>query len=205
MKRRDFLFVAGNAAVAWPLAVRAQQLGDVHRVAVLMGVAELPSWIAATASLFHRLGELGWREGRNLVTQVRWNQPGLMQVRAAELIAGSPDVVVVFTNFALRVLKPIAGKVPIVFVGVGDPVGSGFVASLAQPGGNITGFASHDLSLGGKWLEVLQGDRTPHHPSPSPHAHGNTRTSARVAMGREGSGAIGNRGHGRLGAQYRGY
>jgi putative ABC transport system substrate-binding protein len=79
-----------------------------------------------------------------------------MQARAAELMASSPDVVVVFTNFALRVLKPIAGNVPIVFVGVGDPVGSGFVASLAQPGGNITGFASHDLSMGGKWLEVLK-------------------------------------------------
>jgi putative ABC transport system substrate-binding protein len=156
MRRRDFLFVAGNAAVAWPLAVRAQQVGDVRRVAVLMGVAELPSWIAATASLFHRLGELGWREDDNLVTQVRWSQPRLMKVQAAELIAGSPDVVVVFTNFALRVLKPIAGKVPIVFVGVGDPVGSGFVASLAHPGGNITGFASHDLSLGGKWLEILK-------------------------------------------------
>jgi ABC-type uncharacterized transport system substrate-binding protein len=161
VRRRDFLLVLGNVAVAWPLAVRAHQAGDVRRVAVLMGVAKLPAWINATASLFDRLGELGWRKGHNLVTQVQWNQPGLMQVRAAELIASSPDVVVVLTNFALRVLKPIAGKVPIVFVGVGDPVGSGFVASLAQPGGNITGFASHDPSLGGKWLEILK-ETAPH-------------------------------------------
>jgi ABC-type uncharacterized transport system substrate-binding protein len=77
-------------------------------------------------------------------------------VRPAELIARSPDVAVTFTNFALEVLKPIAGSVPIVFIGVGDPVGSGFVASLAYPGGNITGFASHEPSMGGKWLEVLK-------------------------------------------------
>jgi ABC-type uncharacterized transport system substrate-binding protein len=143
------------------LAAQAQQAGNVRRVAVLMGVANSPAWTAVTASLFDWLGKLGWREGRNLVTQVQWNQPGLMQVRAIELMASSPDVVVVFTNFALKVLKPIAGNVPIVFVGVGDPVGSGFVASLAQPGGNITGFASHDLSMGGKWLEVLK-ETAPH-------------------------------------------
>ena len=79
-----------------------------------------------------------------------------MRVWAAELIARSPDVAVTFTNFGLEVLKSIAGSVPIVFIGVGDPVGSGFVASLAYPGGNITGFASHESSLGGKWLEVLK-------------------------------------------------
>ena len=79
-----------------------------------------------------------------------------MRVWAAELIAGSPDVAVTFTNLALEVMKPIAGSVPIVFIGVGDPVGSGFVSSFAHPGGNITGFASHDPSLGGKWLEVLK-------------------------------------------------
>ena len=86
-----------------------------------------------------------------------WNdQPEQMRAWAAKLIARSPDVAVTFTNLALEVTKPIAGSVPIVFVGVGDPVGSGFVASLAHPGGNITGFASHESSLGGKWLEVLK-------------------------------------------------
>src|SRR5262249_51907511 len=80
---------------------------------------------------------------------------------AAELIAQSPDVAVTYTNLALEVLKPIAGDVPIVFVGVGDPVGSGFIASLARPGGNITGFASHEASMGGKWLEVLK-ETAPH-------------------------------------------
>ena len=84
-----------------------------------------------------------------------------MRVWAAELIARSPDVAVTFTNFALELLKPIAGNVPIVFSGVGDPVGSGFVASLPRPGGNITGFASHEPSMGGKWLEVLK-ETAPH-------------------------------------------
>ena len=78
----------------------------------------------------------------------RW--PEQMRVWAAELIAGSPDVAVTFTNLALEVMKPIAVSVPIVFIGVGDPVGSGFVSSFAHPGGNITGFASHDPSLGGR-------------------------------------------------------
>ncbi|MGA7068625.1 MAG: ABC transporter substrate-binding protein, partial [Pseudolabrys sp.] len=109
-------------------------------------------------SFLHRLDELGWSERRNLFTQVQWWNAGPEQMRvwAAELIAGSPDVAVTFTNLALEVMKPIAGSVPIVFIGVGDPVGSGFVPSFAHPGGNITGFASHDPSMGGKWLEVLK-------------------------------------------------
>src|SRR5262245_13611509 len=84
-----------------------------------------------------------------------------MRAWAAELIARSPDVAVTYTNLALAVLKPIAGTVPIVFVGVGDPVGGGFVSSLARPGGNITDFASYEASMGGKWLEVLR-ETAPH-------------------------------------------
>jgi putative ABC transport system substrate-binding protein len=163
MKRRDFITLLGGVATAWPLAVRAQQVAGVRRIAVLMGAAETASsrgWIAA---LLHRLDELGWQEGRNLVIQVQWwnDQPEQMRAWAAEMIARSPDVAVTFTNFALEMLKPIAGSVPIVFSGVGDPVGSGFVASLARPGGNITGFASHEPSMGGKWLGVLK-EAAPH-------------------------------------------
>ena len=158
MQRRDFIALVGGAAAAWPLAARAQQPGPVRRVVILMGAAETAwprSWLAA---FFRRLDELGWRENRNLVTQVQWwhDQPEQMRAWAAEFIARSPDVAVTFTNLALEATKPIAGSVPIVFVGVGDPVGSRFVASLAHPGGNITGFASHESSLGGKWLEVLK-------------------------------------------------
>jgi putative ABC transport system substrate-binding protein len=162
MKRREFITLLGGAA-AWPLTARAQQPGPVRRIVVLMGAAETAwsrGWLAA---FFRRLDELGWRESRNVVTQVQWwnDQPEQMRTWAAELIAQSPDVAVTYTNLALEVLKPIAGDVPIVFVGVGDPVGSGFIASLARPGGNITGFASHEASMGGKWLEVLK-ETAPH-------------------------------------------
>src|SRR6516165_5292901 len=156
MKRRAFITLLGGAAAAWPLAARAQQ--PIRRVVVLMGQAETAwsrGWLAA---FWRRLDDLGWRDGRNLVTQVQWwnDQPEQMRLWAAELIARSPDVAVTFPNLALEVLKPIARSVPIVFLAVGDPVGSGFVASLARPGGNITGFASHEPSMGGKWLEVLK-------------------------------------------------
>jgi putative ABC transport system substrate-binding protein len=123
-----------------------------------MGSAETASTRGWLTIFLHRLEELGWREHYNLFTQVQWwnDRPEQMRLWAAELIAGSPDVAVTFTNPALEVVKPIAGKVPIVFVGIGDAVGSGYVSSLAYPGGNITGFESHEPSMGGKWLEVLK-------------------------------------------------
>jgi putative ABC transport system substrate-binding protein len=157
LRRREFITLIGGAA-AWPFAARAQQPERMRRVGVLMGAAETAWSRAWLAAFLRRLDELGWRESHNLITQVQWwnDQPEQMRVWATELIARSPDVAVTFTNFALEVLKPIAGSVPIVFIGVGDPVGSGFVASLAYPGGNITGFASHESSMGGKWLEVLK-------------------------------------------------
>jgi ABC-type uncharacterized transport system substrate-binding protein len=157
MRRREFITLLGGAAATWPLAARAQP-GRVRRVVVLLGAAETSSSRGWLAAFLRRLDELGWRESGNLVTHVQWwnDQPEQMRVWAAELIARSPDVAVTYTNLALAVLKPIAGSVPIVFVGVGDPVGGGFVSSLARPGGNITGFASHEPSMGGKWLEVLK-------------------------------------------------
>jgi putative ABC transport system substrate-binding protein len=157
MRRREFLALIGSAVGGSPLAVHAQP-ERVRRLVVLMGAAETPSSRRLLTSFLHRLDELGWSERRNLFTRVQWwnDKPEQMRMWAAELIAGSPDVAVTFTNLALEVMKPIAGSVPIVFIGVGDPVGSGFVSSFAQPGGNITGFASHDPSMGGKWLEVLK-------------------------------------------------
>jgi ABC transporter substrate binding protein len=162
MKRREFITLIGGAA-AWPLEALAQQAGGIRRVVVLMGAAETAWSRGWLVSFLQRLDELGWREGYNVVTQVQWwnDQPEQMRTWAAELIARSPDVAVTYTNLALAVLKPIAGNVPIVFVGVGDPVGGGFVSSLARPGGSITGFASHEPSMGGKWLEVLK-ETAPH-------------------------------------------
>src|SRR5262249_18317219 len=158
MRRRTFITLLGGA-VAWPLAARAQQpTGGIRRVAVLMGIGETVSSRSWLAALLNRLGELGWRGGPYFVGQVPlWHgQPEQMRLWTAELMARSPDVVVTFTNLALDTLKPIAGGLPIVFSGVGDPVGSGFVESLARPGGNMTGFASHEPSMGGKWLDLLK-------------------------------------------------
>ena len=158
MRRRELITLIGGAAAAWPLAARAQRPERPRRVVVLMGSAETASTRGWLTTFLHPLEELGWREHYNLFTQVQWwnDRPEQMRLWAADLIAGSPDVAVTFTNLALEVMKPIAGSVPIVFIGVGDPVGSGFVSSFAHPGGNITGFASHDPSMGGKWLEVLK-------------------------------------------------
>jgi ABC-type uncharacterized transport system substrate-binding protein len=148
MRRREFITVLGGAT-AWPLLARAQQGERVRRIGVLMGTTETTSSRALVAALLRRLDQLGWRDGRDIVTQVQWwhGSPEQMRDWAAELVARSPDLLVTYTNLALDVLKPIAGGVPIGFTGVGDPVGSGFVAALARPGG--------------KWLELLK-ETAPH-------------------------------------------
>jgi putative ABC transport system substrate-binding protein len=158
MRRREFITLLGSAAATWPLAARAQQGERIRRIAVLMGTAEAALEKGQVAALFAGLDELGWKDGHNLRTDVRWwaGGPEQMQPVVADMLSSSPDVMIVSTNLALAVLKPIAGNVPVVFLGVGDPVGSGFVASLAHPGGNITGFATYDGPMGGKWLEVLK-------------------------------------------------
>src|SRR6266567_6887012 len=133
MRRREFMtLLGGAAAAAGPIAASAQQPGGIRRVVVLMGAAETAwsrDWLA---SFSRRLDELGWREGRNLVTQVQWwnDQPEQMRAWAAELVARTPDVAMAFSNPALAVLKPLAGGIPIVFVGVGDPVGSALLQVL---------------------------------------------------------------------------
>lgn len=158
MRRRDLISLIGGA-VSWPLAAHAQQQpGGMRRIGVLMGAASTKPSETYLANFLRRLEELGWKKDRDTRTEVRWWTGGPEQMRTvvAELLAFSPDVIMVFTNLALAVLKPMAGKVPVVFVGVGDPIGDGFVTSLARPGGNITGFTSHDGPMGGKWLEVLK-------------------------------------------------
>ena len=147
-----------SGAAAWPLAVRAQESNRVRRIAVLMGGAEAEQDKTYLAAFFGRLDELGWKRGGNANADIRWwtDEPEHMRTVAAEQVATLPDVVMVFTNLALAVVKPIAGKVPVVFVSVGDPVGEGFVSSLSHPGGNITGFSSYDGPMGSKWLELLK-------------------------------------------------
>jgi putative ABC transport system substrate-binding protein len=163
LRRREFITLLGGAAVAWPLAARAQQGDGMRRIGVLMGTTATAQFETYLASFLRRLEELGWKKGRKARTEVRWwtGGPEQMRTAVAELLAFSPDVIMVYSNLALAVLKPMAEKVPVVFVGIGDPVGDGFVTSLARPGGNITGFAGYDGPMGGKWLEVLK-ETAPH-------------------------------------------
>ena len=163
MQRRDFIALLGGAVAAWPLAARAQQPERVRRIGVLMGTAATEQFESYLATFLRQLEELGWKKGNNARTEVRWWTGGPEQMRTvvAELLAFSPDVIMVFSNLALAVLKPTVGNVPVVFVGVGDPVGEGFVANLAHPGGNITGFSGYESTMGGKWLEVLK-ETAPH-------------------------------------------
>jgi len=162
MRRRTFIALVCGAAM-WPVAAPAQQGERMRRIGVLMGSAETELGKTYLATFLQRLEQLGWTQGRNARVDVRWWTSGEAEMRpvVAELLAFSPDVIMVFSNLALALLKPMARNVPVVFVGVGDPVGDGFVASLAHPGGNSTGFAGTDGPIGGKWLEMLK-ETAPH-------------------------------------------
>jgi putative ABC transport system substrate-binding protein len=152
-------FIAGLVgAPAWPLAAHAQ--GErVRRVGVLMHVPESdPNGQARLAELVEGLKELGWVEGRNLHFDIRWgpNDPARYPRQAAELAAIAPDILIALTSFTLAPLQKATQNVPIVFMGVIDPVGAGLVTSLARPGGNTTGFVAFEYTIGAKWLELLK-------------------------------------------------
>jgi putative ABC transport system substrate-binding protein len=154
MRRRDFLTVLGSAA-AWPIAARAQR---VRRVGVLMNLpADDAESQTRYAAFLQALAELGWSVGRNLRIDVRWG-PGndLYRTYAAELNAIGPDVVFTVGTPPVAALQQAGRTVPIVFVGASDPVGTGLVASLARPGGNVTGFAFGEFGLAAKWPELLK-------------------------------------------------
>jgi ABC-type uncharacterized transport system substrate-binding protein len=153
--RRRFLAVFGGSAVAWPLALRAQS-GQMRRIGVLMPLArDDPEGQARIAAFLQGLQKLGWTEGRNLQVDYRWGTRDL-QKAATELVALSPDVI--FANFtqAVAPLQQATRSVPIVFAQVADPVSGGFVASLAKPGGNITGFTPFEYGMVAKWVELLK-------------------------------------------------
>jgi putative tryptophan/tyrosine transport system substrate-binding protein len=158
MKRREFITLLGGAAT-WPLAAGAQQPGQVRRVGVLMNgdATETPRQ-TELAVFVQGLRQLGWTEGQNLRIDVRWAAADVdrMQAFAKELVSLRPDLIVGQTTPVVAALKRETTTIPIVFVGVSDPVGSGFVASLPRPGGNITGFINIESSLSGKWMEMLK-------------------------------------------------
>jgi putative ABC transport system substrate-binding protein len=158
MRRRDALSGLG-AVVAWPLAARAQQAQRLPVVGVLTGLSEADRETKdRDAALDKGLRQLGWTEGGNfrLVRRASGGDRERLRAHAAELAALAPDVLVAYATTALAALQRATNRIPIVFVQVTDPVGAGFVKSLARPGGNITGFTQHEFSIGVKWLELLK-------------------------------------------------
>jgi putative ABC transport system substrate-binding protein len=155
VQRREFIALLGGVAVAWPRAAQAQQ--PARRIGVLMpGASDDPEWQARLAAFLDGLQQLGWTDGRNVRIDTRWASGDAAPNRAEELVALAPDVILASASVSVAALQRITRGVPIVFAIVIDPVGAGFVASLARPGGNTTGFSAFEYSLSGKWLEVLK-------------------------------------------------
>jgi putative ABC transport system substrate-binding protein len=158
LKRREFITLLGGAAAAWPVGARAQQGERMRRIGVLMyWTADDAEGQARLAAFTQALDQLGWSEGRNLQINIRWASAADVRRQAAELVALAPDVLVAGTGTATTApLLEATRTLPIVFVVVIDPVGAGFVASLARPGGNATGFTIYEYGISGKWLELLK-------------------------------------------------
>jgi putative tryptophan/tyrosine transport system substrate-binding protein len=158
LKRREFITLLGGAAT-WPLAARAQQPDRMRRIGVLVNLpADDPQAQVRNAALLQGLQELGWTVGRNVRIDFRWGAGNAERIRrdAAELVALAPDVLLAPGTSTLEPLLQATRVVPIVFVHVADPVGGGFVESLAHPGGNTTGFTNLEYGISGKWLELLK-------------------------------------------------
>jgi len=159
MRRRDFIKAIVGSAAAWPLVARAQQDERMRRIGVLIAFAEsdheAQSWVAA---LREELRKLGWTDGRNIEIDTRWAAADVdsMKQYVKELVALQPDLMVTSSTPATAAMLQQTDTIPIIFVLVADPVGSGFVASLPRPGGNVTGFTLIVGSLGGKWVELLK-------------------------------------------------
>jgi putative ABC transport system substrate-binding protein len=162
MKRRAFIAGLGSAA-AWPIAARAQQAERMRRIGVLMGGAENdPSTRSNLFAFTQALSDLGWTDGRNVRMDVRWGGGDTNRIRALaqELVGLQPDIMVAASSTAsTAALQRETQTIPIVFANVADPVASGIVTRLDRPSGNITGFATLEASLGGKWLELLSETR----------------------------------------------
>jgi putative ABC transport system substrate-binding protein len=158
MRRREFITFIGAALAAYPLTVGAQQNERARRIAVLIGVEDDAEGQARLAAFRKGMLDLGWSEGRDMQMDVRFAAGDADRARAygAELIRSAPDVILANSSIVVAALKQQTKTIPIVFAQVVDPVNSGFVDSLARPGGNITGFLSLDFGMGAKWLEILK-------------------------------------------------
>jgi putative ABC transport system substrate-binding protein len=158
MRRRNFIAGLVSTTAAWPFAARAQPGEPMRRIGVLIGVAgdaETKAWVA---TFRERLDELGWRVGRNVNIDERWTagDPEQNRLFAAELMASKPDAIFAFSSVAVSALQSESRTLPIVFTAISDPVGSGFVESLARPGGNATGFTNFVPTMAAKLMEVLK-------------------------------------------------
>jgi putative tryptophan/tyrosine transport system substrate-binding protein len=164
-RRREFIVALGGAAVAWPLPARAQRADRVWRIGALMGYADSDREAQTDVAAFREgLQKLGWTEGRNIWIETRWAPPenaGTRERFAKELVALQPDLILSHTTPTTAALLRETRTIPIIFANVSDPVGSGFVASLSRPSGNVTGFTTIEASMGGKWLELLK-EISPH-------------------------------------------
>jgi putative tryptophan/tyrosine transport system substrate-binding protein len=159
MQRRYFVKLLSGAVAAWPGAALGQQPSKMRRIGVLMyGSEAQPDYPAYLAAFVDGLRQLGWIEGHNLRIDVRWSASNTELARAysAELIGLMPDVILAATTLNLTMIHQATSTVPVVFVAVADPVKQGFVASMRQPGGNLTGFSLFEFSLGSKWIDLLK-------------------------------------------------
>jgi putative ABC transport system substrate-binding protein len=159
IRRREFITLLGGAAVAWPLAARAQQPERMRRIGALMATAaDDPHGTARIMAFVQGLQQLGWTDGSNARIDIRWaaGDAGRFRQYATELVALAPEVILAHSSQSVAALLQATRTVPIVFAGIADPVGAGFVDSLARPGGNATGFLLFEYGLSGKWLELLK-------------------------------------------------
>jgi putative ABC transport system substrate-binding protein len=159
MKRREFITLLGSGAAVWPLAARAQQSERMRRIGVLMNTVSDDAEGQARLAAFHQgLQQLGWTVGHNVRIDYRWGGDDAERIRrgAAELVALGSDVILASGTPSVAALRQATDRIPVVFAQVGDPVGAGFVESLARPAGNITGFAAQEFGVSTKWLELLK-------------------------------------------------
>jgi putative ABC transport system substrate-binding protein len=160
MQRRQFIMFVGNAAAAWPLAARAQRRDGMRRIGVLIPFENErdPQVQQLWPAFKQRLRDFGWIDDSNIRFEYHFTGQNAERIRAgaAEVVASAPGLIVVWSNPGVAALKQATQTIPIVFAQVSDPVGSGFVANLARPGGNITGFQNFETAIGGKWLELLR-------------------------------------------------
>jgi putative tryptophan/tyrosine transport system substrate-binding protein len=160
MKRREFITLVGGAGLAWPLGSLAQQSNPARRIGVFIGATKEndPEALGRITALRQGLEALGWKEGHNLQINFLFGggDQARIQALAAELVSSAPDVIVANSSPVVAALKKVTRTIPIVFAVINDPVAQGFIANLARPGGNITGFTLIDYPMLGKWLEMLK-------------------------------------------------